>query len=360
MAHCLTAEEKKLFEDYSPIDRILTVFSKKDGSDDLLANDLFKEGKRGNSVAAAQLVQSVCSPQYVQSIFDQFNDKPVVFVPMPSTSFQNKIPIELACFMAKNLMKKGVDAKYIQTEEYIHTLHSMMMKSLRTHFHRALAVRIFEEKKENFFDLFRQVAQDRHIVLVEDILTTGSSVNAFRRFIEKHGVQVSGVIGLKGNDNLAPSPTEIIKFAAKLRKVVPDLDAIALGKELTRNELWALRVYVETQIKQNSATKNPECKLKIRQIRDIKKKFLETSKILTLLYRARVKADINAVYSLQKIIEKEVSCGKTKRIAFYKGLGRSSKKDAFGLQRAQRTDIGRKFKYNQKPTQAYRFASKSR
>lgn len=324
MAKQLTREQLELFQDYHPIENIQTVLDKRD-KDELLVTDDFLKGKQNDAAAAKRLIDMLCSKDFFERALARFDtSKPLIFLTIPSTSHQNQVPIALAQSFVKYAAEKGLRAHYVVADEYINTLHAMMMKSIKSHLHRAFAVRVFEESQPGFLTAFQKLSQNAQVILTDDVLTTGASLNTFKRFLDKNDIQSVGVVGLKGTQSISPRPVDILKLANQIKTFAPSVDGIALGKELSMSELGAVRAYLSnvSHTYQNAfaASKMGTGKLKVFKMRRAWQEYRACSEKITLMYRSRVQNDLDAVYELQKIVEREVSSNGKKEFKGLKGI----------------------------------------
>ncbi|MBR5130561.1 MAG: hypothetical protein IKV03_04985 [Alphaproteobacteria bacterium] len=218
----------------------LTIFDKKN-RDEVLVNPLFIAAKKGDSQAAVQLVESLWNEDKSQELRQLIlPEKSPIFFSVPSTSRLNQVPIAYARFLAQQTQDLG--GTFLVGDEYIAPLHTSMMKSVKNG-NRLMSPRLYEPYNEMFFERLREHAQFSQIILVEDILTTGSSVNTFRRFLQHNDIPVDCIVGIKGDTDLSPTQKEIDKLEKQARKVgVVDIGVNwqKLGRELTKNEISAL------------------------------------------------------------------------------------------------------------------------
>ncbi|MBQ9739163.1 MAG: hypothetical protein IJV75_06640 [Alphaproteobacteria bacterium] len=219
--------------------------------DPVRLDPLFDLAKTGDYEAARQLVEKLWTDDKTEELRRLIlPERPPIFFSVPSTSRTNQLPIAYAKFLAEQTQDLG--ATYLVGDEHISSLHTSMMKSLKKS-HRLMAPRLYETFHQSFFDNFRPHTQNASVVLVEDIITTGSSVNAFRRFLEHNGVPVDYVVGIRGDTNLDPSPSELTKLERTAKKAGLDttnVDYMALGRELTSSEVMTLAShYIGTQYK---------------------------------------------------------------------------------------------------------------
>lgn len=216
----------------------MTIFGKKN-KDELLVNPLFERAKKGDADAAVQLIQELWTEDKTQELRRLIlPERPPIFFSVPGTSRLNQVPIAYARFLAQQTQEYG--STYLVGDEYISSLHTSMMKSVKNG-NRLMSPRLYEPFDETFFDRLRHYAESSQIILVEDVLTTGSSVNTFRRFLEHNDIPVSCIIGVKGDTDICPTLPELTKLEKLAKKAgIDTIDWIALGQELTRSELTAL------------------------------------------------------------------------------------------------------------------------
>lgn len=218
----------------------VSIFGKHDG-DPVRVDPLFEQAKTGSYKAARQLVEKWWTDEKTEELRRLIlPERPPIFFSVPSTSRTNQLPIAYAKFLAEQTQDMG--ATYLVGDEHISSLHTSMMKSVKK-IHRLMAPRLYETLHNSFFDNLRNHTQDTSIVLVEDIITTGASVNAFRRFLEQNQVPVDYIVGIKGETRLDPSPSELAKLEKTAKKAGLDttkVDYPALGQELTSSEVMTL------------------------------------------------------------------------------------------------------------------------
>ena len=228
----------------------LSIFGKHD-DDPIRMDPLFDQAKTGNYDAAMQLIEKVWSDDKTEELRRLIlPERPPIFFSVPSTSRTNQLPIAYAKFLAEQTQDMG--ATYLVGDEHISSLHTSMMKSVKKA-HRLMAPRLYETFHHTFFDNLKHHSENASIVLVEDIITTGASVNAFRRYLEQNGVAVDCVVGIKGETQLEPTLSELNKLQRTAQKAGLDterIDYMALGRELTSSEVMTLAShYIGTQYK---------------------------------------------------------------------------------------------------------------
>lgn len=277
------------FSNYTPLKKGLTIFDKKH-KDEILVNPLFIKAKNGNAKAAEELITSLWTDEKTTELKNLLDkNKEPVFISMPGTSRKNQLPIVYAKFLSTLTQKMG--GRYIVGDEHILSLHTSMMKSINNE-DRLFSPRLYEASSPDFFTSLKEQCPNAQFILVEDILTTGASANTFRRFMEKNGIQLDQIFALKGNTELSPSTSEILKLQKMGKKCGlyqegKNLDFIALGKELTSSEINTLSFHFLGQ-KYQFANK------KIKQLM----RFL-----LFCLYDIKVNNNLDAIWRLERISE---------------------------------------------------------
>lgn len=218
----------------------LSIFDKKH-KDEILVDPLFLQAKKGNVEAAEQLIEKFWSDEKTQELKLLLEkDKKTVFFSVPGTSRLNQIPVVFARFLAKKTSENN--SLYLIGDEHIASLHTSMMKSVKNG-DRLMSPRLYEAYDPHFFERIQNVIPNAQIVLVEDIITTGSSVNTFRRFLEHNGLQVDCIAAVKGDTQISPTMAGLQKLEKMAKKVALNdikFDIQALGSELTHSEVVSL------------------------------------------------------------------------------------------------------------------------
>ncbi len=290
----IAKEIKEAIDKYfSPIssDNIFTVVDKKN-TDDLLVDVDFVKGKKKDDAAGERLIRKYITDDFIAPLADKYKDDNVILLSVPSTSKTNTIPVQLGNVLKEKLNAKGCNTNTLESDNFIDTLHSIAMKDV-TKALRPYASRLYEIGDNDTFSALKIASKDCKIVLVEDILTTGASLNAFKNFLKKNGIETDSVIAVKGSNNIYPNQQEIAK-AVKLFKDY-DMDenrACELCSTFTSSELWAVSTEFSTARKEMQ--KEPS-----------EKKLEELKYTLDMLYEGRIKGDEDAAFWLQKKVEVE-------------------------------------------------------
>lgn len=218
----------------APIDGLM-IYDKKH-TDSLLVDPLFLRAKQGDRQAAFDLIQKLWTFDKTRQALAITQRRPTVFISVPGTSRRNQIPPVFAEFLAD-----VTEQSFLIGDEYVASLHATMMKSVKNS-NRLMRPRMYEPYEKHFFDRLKAVVGNgqRQVILVEDVVTTGSSVNSFRRFLEKNGIPVAGIFGIKGDYDIVPSTSEIQKLQKIATRAGITVDMEKLGQELSKSEVISL------------------------------------------------------------------------------------------------------------------------
>ncbi len=218
----------------APIDGLM-IYDKKH-TDSLLVDPLFLRAKQGDRQAAFDLIQKLWTFDKTRQALAITQRRPTVFISVPGTSRRNQIPPVFAEFLAD-----VTEQSFLIGDEYVASLHATMMKSVKNS-NRLMRPRMYEPYEKRFFDQLRAVVGNgqKQVILVEDVVTTGSSVNSFRRFLEKNGIPVAGIFGVKGDYDIVPSTSEIQKLQKIATRAGISVDMEKLGQELSKSEVISL------------------------------------------------------------------------------------------------------------------------
>ena len=218
----------------APIDGLM-IFDKKH-TDLLLVDPLFLRAKQGDRQAAYDLIQKLWTFDKTRQALAITQRRPTVFISVPGTRRCNQIPPVFAEFLAD-----VTEQSFLIGDEHVASLHATMMKSVKNS-NRLMRPRMYEPYEKHFFDQLRAVVGNgqKQVILVEDVVTTGSSVNSFRRFLEKNGIPVAGIFGVKGDYDIVPSTSEIQKLQKIATRAGISVDMEKLGQELSKSEVISL------------------------------------------------------------------------------------------------------------------------
>ena len=244
----------------------LMIYDKKH-TDLLLVDPLFLRAKQGDRQAAFDLIQKLWTPDKTKQACAMTQKQPTLFISVPGTSRRNQIPPVFAEFLADI-----TEQSFLIGDEHVASLHATMMKSVKNS-NRLMRPRMYEPYEKPFFDQLKMVVGNgqKQVILVEDVVTTGSSVNSFRRFLEKNGIPVAGIFGVKGDYDIVPNASEIQKLQKIAERAGITVDMQKLGQELSKSEVISLTYqFLAEKYKMASAREQRLMRNQLRCLYEIK------------------------------------------------------------------------------------------
>ena len=230
-----------LLRGYKTMKKGFSIFTQQD-TEGILKHPLFKIAKgsypdldiKKNEAAARMLIEEIWTDAKTEELKKALSKyKDVLFISVPGTSRRNMLPVVFAEFLAE-LTKHN----FLVGDEHIDALHKDMMKNIKN------GRRLFHPRRYHmekyFFNSIKELKPDCPIIIVEDILTTGSSANTFARFLKKNGLNVQGIFAIKGNPDISPTRKGLISLQRAADDAGLDMNLIDLGKELTATEAMTL------------------------------------------------------------------------------------------------------------------------
>ena len=214
----------------------------------ILIDPLFKKAKNDDKEAAASLWEREWNRNAGENerrlSEATAGAQEVIFISVPGTSRKNRIPLAAAEFLA---LKVGNRARFINGDRAFIPVHTSMMKSI-SRGERIFHPRVFETTR-SVFKTIRETWPNARFFVVEDLLTTGNSAHSFQRYLEKNGLNISGMIAMKGEyePNVAPNLVKKIDKFFKQNDI--PVNAEKLSRELTGKEAQTLAFQVAAQYK---------------------------------------------------------------------------------------------------------------
>ncbi len=205
----------------------------------ILVDPLFKEAKSGNKKSAALLWRREwergSSENVTRLKLALEEGKIPVFISVPGTSKKNQIPPTAAEFLAE---QSGERARFINGDRYFLSIHTSMMKSIPKG-ERLFHPRVYEARHD-VLKAIRETIPNAQFFIVEDLLTTGNSAHSFQRFLEKNGLEIGGVIAMKGEYEPSVPPKLVKRIDAFFKTNDIHADAGKLCVEITGKEAQTL------------------------------------------------------------------------------------------------------------------------
>ncbi|SPD74289.1 hypothetical protein PITCH_A2220002 [uncultured Desulfobacterium sp.] len=169
-----------------------------------------------------------------------------VFISTPTTSRQNVIPIRLAQKLAMTC-----NSRSIFSDLYFDSGHNRQSKHIARvdrPFHRRLYRNISPE-------FIRKEIQNRNIIVVDDVITTGGSVASFCKELSNNGYAVKSVVALMGDARLNIDPKTQERLHDALKKAATSLDSASISSRLTRSEAGGLIMLINAARSENAKQK---------------------------------------------------------------------------------------------------------
>lgn len=208
----------------------------------LMQNPLLYRAKTGDANAAQALVAAECParlilPQEIKALKGHH----LSLLSVPGTTGKNKIPLSLTIFLADYLRKYGILATVLNGDVLLKVQHTRMLKVIPTNqrlfFPRRYA---FQSSKAE-----KTLCNAAPLMLVEDLLLTGASAFAVKRFFEKNDIEAPFLAALTGTADIIPSPQMIQLVQTLLKRLDDTISWQHLTDELSREEVNALIVRLQ-------------------------------------------------------------------------------------------------------------------
>jgi len=187
----------------------------------------WKAGKEDGDIEAAnRFVRKTWTTRAEEKLADKIKGvapDSLVFLSQPSTSQMNVHPMALAQILAERF---GGEA--LIGADYFDAKHVEEMKNIKKY------ERVFNSPRYAGHDL--EGLRGKTVVIVDDIYTTGGSVGALKRGLERHGIDVRTFTGLSGDARLSVDPATKSKLGNALEQAGLSFRANDLAGVLTRSE----------------------------------------------------------------------------------------------------------------------------
>ena len=210
---------------------------------DVLNSDVFLSGKAGDSVAANTIIEKIWQEKKTDQLKEHLT-RESVFLTMPSTTRSNVIPLQLAIYLSHKTNTPWLNGDYVFDVE-----HQKASKNIPRD-KRVFSRRLFTiQKRESVFEL-----QNKNVVIVDDIITTGSSIRNLSEVLFENKISVSHVVGLMGDRRLEIDK----KTEEKLKKALEQLqEPIDFNKidYITRTEAGGILRLLNNARSQNAIRK---------------------------------------------------------------------------------------------------------
>ena len=195
---------------------------------DVVTSSDFFAGKGGDPVAADKVVRHIWSDKKTEQLQEHL-DTESVFLTMPSTTRTNIIPVQLAKYLSQETGRPWLNGDNIFNAE-----HNAASKNIPRD-ERIFNPRLFSPIDKRNTDKLK----NKKVVIVDDIITSGSSIRNLAEFLRSQEINVTHAIGLMGDRRLEiDQKTENkLKELLKQKGIEIDYDTI---HHITRMEAGGL------------------------------------------------------------------------------------------------------------------------
>ena len=196
---------------------------------DVIGSGDFINGKKGDTEAAERIVNQIWRDYKTEQLQEEVSEK-AIFVSLPSTSSTNIIPFQLSLKLSKSL-----NCECVNGDELFNVAHEKSSKDIprdKRVFHK----RDYESDNP---EKTKALLSGKEIIIVDDIITTGSSIRNFKEFLEVQNFQVAHAVGLMGERRLALDSTTKEKLEKLLKDKKTDIDINTIDY-ITRAEAGGL------------------------------------------------------------------------------------------------------------------------
>ena len=158
---------------------------------EIIESETFLSAKKGDTEAAIKIVDLVWRENKTDELSNNIT-KETVFLSVPSTTKLNVLPIVLADSLSRKL-----SCQFVSGDDLFLTAHNRASKNIPRD------MRVLSPREYEIFDIEKtKQLKDKNIIIVDDIITTGSSIRNFFEFLNKNDFKVSHVVALMGDRRL--------------------------------------------------------------------------------------------------------------------------------------------------------------
>lgn len=213
--------------------------------------------EKGDKEAADRFAEKFWSKKQTDELKRQIdNPENTLFVAVPSSSKNNVHPVSLSEKLAEEF--GGI---FVTGESYFDVLHERQSKQVRP-FERVFHPRIYEAINP---DRLKNIAENREVIVIDDIFTTGGSAASLIRSLDREGISVKAVAGYFGNTKLSVPPQIISSMHKALKNADIPAKARLLAKYLTFEEA---KIIIELINKAGTQHEKAELTHKLQRISD--------------------------------------------------------------------------------------------
>ena len=158
---------------------------------DIVNSPYFLAGKAGDQTAADKLIQHVWSDKKTIQLREHLKANSV-FLTIPSSTRTNIIPIQLARYLSQKTR-----TPWLNGDSLFNAKHSIASKNI------SRDKRIFNERKYSIAKRKNtHPLSNKSIIIIDDIITSGSSIRNYSDFLRNQNLTISHVVALMGDRRL--------------------------------------------------------------------------------------------------------------------------------------------------------------
>ena len=184
---------------------------------------------------ARRIIAQLWKPEFSEDVAERIAGlQHVRFVTVPSTSGRNQLPIALAERLKEDLRTGHV----IVGEKIAYSDDVQPMKDVPM-IERPFMPRCYKLKPES------GLTRKTHVVVVEDIMSSGASAKAFVDCLRESGIPVVTTVCLLGKPKLFAEPVLVRELQRSFREHHVDLDARQVADVLAKNQILLLMEHMK-------------------------------------------------------------------------------------------------------------------
>ena len=192
----------------------------------------WEKAKNNDPEAATRIIDQTWNEKKTEQLKKVFPDpERVIFISQPSTSGDNALPIVLA-----EKLSREFKTDFIMGDVHTESRHQEQSKQI------SFTQRAFHPRKYEIIEpkALKEAIGNKEVCLVEDVITSGGSVAAFTKALNREGIEVKSIAALTGERrlNIDEKTYERMEQAIKAKNI--NVNIKDLTNSLTRMEAGGL------------------------------------------------------------------------------------------------------------------------
>jgi len=217
--------------------------------------DDWDAAKNNDPEASNRIIDLLWSNKKTERLKEIFSDPgKVIFISQPSTSGDNALPIKLA-----EKLSNEFKTDFIMGDVHTEARHQEQSKKI------SFAKRAFHPRKYEIIEVeaLKNAIGEKEVCLVEDVITSGGSVAAFTKALNREGIEVKSIAALTGERrlNIDEKTYERLEHALQAKNI--NINIQNLTNSLTRMEAGGI-IMTANSAKSEAAAERLEADLKER------------------------------------------------------------------------------------------------